>query len=101
MADVTLRDPLGRPIVLHDRTWYGHIVKAHPEMAPNRALTEQTVKLPESIRKSLSDPDCRLYFGPGPGPGVKMMVVADTVLGLVKTAHLAKGVSGGQVEWSK
>ena len=29
------------------------------------------------------------------------MVVADVVRGIVKTAHLAKKVNGGAVEWSK
>lgn len=32
MPDAELTDPLGRRIRLHDRTWYGHILKAHPEM---------------------------------------------------------------------
>jgi hypothetical protein len=30
-----------------------------------------------------------------------MMVVVDVVLGLVKTAHFARRVSGGALEWSK
>ena len=46
-----------------------------------------------------SDPDGRLYFGPGPREGVIMMVVVDLALGLVKTAHLASKVSGGDLEW--
>ena len=36
MADVTLVDPLGRHVTLHDFTWYGHILKRHPEMRPLR-----------------------------------------------------------------
>ncbi|MGQ9652188.1 MAG: hypothetical protein ACUVXJ_18990 [Phycisphaerae bacterium] len=32
MADVELTDPLGRTIVLHDRTCCGHIVGVHPEI---------------------------------------------------------------------
>ena len=47
MADTTLTDPLGRDIVLHDRTWYGHIVKGHPDMSGHY------------------DENCRIYFGPG------------------------------------
>jgi len=35
MGDVVLTDPLGRTIILHDRTWHGHILKAHPEMNSN------------------------------------------------------------------
>jgi hypothetical protein len=101
MPDVHLTDPLGRTIVLYDRTWYGHIVKAHPEMAAARPLIEQTVRSPDQIRHSQSDPNCRIYYGPGPRPGIIIMVVADIVLGIVKTAHLAKQVSGGSQEWSK
>ena len=41
MPDTTLKDPLGRTIVLHDRTWRGHVVRGHPEMEPLRALAEE------------------------------------------------------------
>ena len=101
MADTLLADPLRRVVFLHDHTWFGHIVKAHPEMATNRALAEMTVREPDEIRQSRWDENCRLYFGPGPRPGVIIMVVADVALGAVKTAHLAKRVSGGSKEWSK
>ena len=101
MADCRVRDPLGRLIVLHDRTWYGHVLMAHPEMGPHRRLAEQALRTPDEVRHSRSGPDCRIYFGPGPREGVRMMVVVDIVLGLVKTAHLAKAISGGQREWSR
>jgi hypothetical protein len=101
MSDTTLIDPLGREVVLHDRTWNGHIIKGHPEVDGHRALVEQAVRAPDEVRVSRSDPDCRLYYGPGPWPDVRIMVVADVVHGLVKTAHLAKKISGGAVEWSK
>ena len=99
MADTSLRDPLGRMVVLHERTWYGHIVRGHPEVATHRALVEAAVRQPDAIRHSRSDPECRLYFGPGPRPGVRMMVVADVAQGIVKTAHLVKKIFGGAVEW--
>lgn len=101
MADATLTDPLGRAIVLHDHTWHGHIVKFHPEVKHHRSLVEQAVHSPDQIRQSKSDPDCRLYYGPGPRAGVIMMVVAEVSLGIVKTAHLAKKATGGALEWSK
>jgi hypothetical protein len=101
MADTTLTDPLGRRIVLHDRTWEGHIAQGHPEVAAYRDLAEQAVCHPDEIRISNSDPDCRLYYGPGPYPAVTMMVVANIVVGVVKTAHLARKVTGGAQEWSK
>ena len=101
MGDNTLTDPLGRKITLLDRAWYAHIVKGHPEISEHRALVEAAVTSPREIRISRSDPDCRLYFGHGPREGVIMMVVADLPLGIVKTAHLCKRVSGGRQEWSK
>lgn len=101
MPDMQLTDPLGRKITLHERTWYGHILKAHPEMAAARSLAEQAVRSPDEIRHSNSDPDSRLYYGPGMLSEVRIMVVVDVVLGLVKTAHFAKKVSGGTQEWSK
>jgi hypothetical protein len=100
MADSKLIDPLHREITLHDRTWIAHIIKGHPELADYRQLAEQAITAPTEIRHSTSDPDCRVYYGPGPRPTVKMMVVADVSLGLVKTAHLARKITGGDLEWS-
>ena len=101
MADTKLSDPLKREIVLHDHTWHGHIVKCHPEVKDHRSLVEQAIRSPDLIRLSNSDPDCRLYYGPGPRADVIMMVVAGVALGIVKTAHLAKNATGGASEWSK
>ena len=101
MGDVSLTDPLGRVIVLHDRTWYGHILRGHPEVKEYRGLVEETVQRPDEIRHSRSSADCRLYFGLGPRPNVRILVVADIVQGVVRTAHLCDRVSGGTVEWSK
>ena len=101
MTDVRVVDPLGRAIVLHDRTWFGHILKAHPEMDGHKALAEAALAAPDEIRHSRSDPNVRIYFGPGPRSEIMMMVVADVALGLVKTAHFARRVSAGAQEWSK
>jgi hypothetical protein len=101
MADAKLTDPLGREIVLHDHTWHAHIVKYHPEVKPHRSLVEQAIGSPDEIRHSNSDADCRLYYGPGPRADVIMMLVGDVSLGIVKTAHLARKVTGGALEWSK
>ncbi len=101
MADSTIADPLGRFVTLHDRTWYGHIITGHPEVAEHRARLEAAIASPNEIRASRSDPNCRIYFAPGPRIGVRIMVVVDVVLGIVKMAHLAARLSGGPVEWSK
>ncbi len=99
MADTSLTDPLGRVVVLHDNTWFGHIIRGHPEMTRYRGLVEQTIRAPAEILVSHSDPDCRSYFGPGPR-GLLVHVVVDVVRGIVKTAHLARRITGGSVEWS-
>ena len=96
-----LVDQLGREIVLHDRTWHAHIVKGHPDVGEHRALIEQTVRSPDEIRISRSDPNCRLYYGPGARRDLRIMVVADISVGVVKTAHLARRRVGGEIEWSK
>jgi hypothetical protein len=101
MADMAITDPLGRVITLHDRTWFGHVLKGHPEVADCRRLVETAIERPLEIRRSRTDEDCRLYFGQGPRPGVMMLVVADVVRCFVKTAHLCDRVSGGAVEWSR
>ena len=94
-----ITDPLGRRIELHDWTWWGHIVKGHPEMRQLRAQVEQTIASPVAIHFSSSDPDCRLYYGPSPASGLMICVVADVAAGLVKTAYLAKSVKPGGQEW--
>ena len=100
MADTTMTDPLGREIVLHDRTWYGHVVKGHPEVARYRDLVVAAVTGPAEVRHSTSDADCRVYSGRGPRPSVMMAVVADVVAGIVRTVYLTKKPSAGVLEWS-
>src|SRR5947209_4154036 len=100
MPDVSLTDPLGRCLVLHDSTWYGHILKGHPEMTRARSLVERAIRAPVEVRISNSDPNCRLYYGQGPRSGLLVVVVAEIALGVVKTAHFAKKITGGSVEWS-
>jgi len=100
MADSVLVDPLGRQIVLHDRTWYGHVLKVHPDVGVCRKLAEDAVSRPSQIQHSTSGSDCRIYYGVGPGQGLMIAVVADVVAGVVKTVHLARKVSGGGAEWS-
>ena len=99
MADRALIDPLGRDITLSDRTWYGHIVKGHPEVAAHRDLVEGAVESPGEIRVSQADARCRLYFGGGPRPRLEICVVADVVAGVVKTAYFSRRRSGGAIEW--
>ena len=100
MADTELTDSLGRRIVVHDRTWWGHILKGHPEMRKLRPEAEQAIREPLAIWTNRASPDCRLYFGKGPREGIMVVAVADVVLGRMKTAHLASKITGGREEWS-
>ena len=100
MADSKLQDPLGRVITLHDHTWYGHIIKGHPEMRPHRQIVEDSIRSPQEIRVSAADADCRLYYGAGSRPGILIVTVVDIVRTLVRTAYLAKKMKGA-VEWSR
>ena len=100
MSDSKLQDPLGRLITLHDHTWYGHIIKGHPEVRAHRRLAEDSIKSPQEIRVSPADPDCRIYYGAGPRAGILMVTVVDLALSLVRTAYLAKKAKGA-VEWSR
>ncbi|MFN0011456.1 MAG: hypothetical protein ACKVS8_07410 [Phycisphaerales bacterium] len=94
-----LKDPLGRLVVLHDATWYGRILKGHPNLAPHRALVEQTVRTPAAVHPSVSDPDCRLYYGPAPIADRMMCVVANVREGFVMTAYFCKRLKPGASEW--
>lgn len=102
MADTNITDPLGNTLVLHDTTWYGHIVRFgnHPELARYRADVERAVAQPTCIHVSAQDPDCRLYFGPVSGrPGLHVKVVGDVAQGIVKTAHFVRTLPGGAPLW--
>jgi hypothetical protein len=102
MPDIEILDPLGRRITLHDRTWFGHILAGHPDMAEHRDRAAEAIRNPAEIRVSRADKDCRLYYAAGPRPGRMIVVVADVELGLVKTAHIAAppGPGKGEIEWS-
>jgi len=99
VADETVKDPLGRSITLHNHTWYGHIIRHHPDLRLHRALVVATITQPLEIRFHPDDADSRFYFGAGPRRGIMMLVVVDVVQGLVKTAHLIKTTKGA-LEWS-
>ena len=88
-------------IAFHEGTWYGHILKGHPEMRDTRRLVEEAIEVPSEIRFSRSDPDCRLYFRLSSRGNLYIMVVVDVTDRFVKTAHWARKISGGRVEWSK
>ena len=98
MADSVLTDYRGRRIVLSDATWYGHIVKGHPDLAGKRTLAERTLATSTSVFMSSSDPSCRLYYGPKQPDGLMICVVADIVNGFVKTAYFSTRIKPGAAE---
>lgn len=100
VPDTSLTDPLGRTIVLHNHTWFGHIIRNHADMRPYRRLTEAAVTNPIDIRFHPTDANTRLYFGDGPRPGMMVLVAADVVRGFVKTSHLTRQLKGAP-EWSR
>lgn len=99
MADLTQIDPLGRRITLFDDAWFGHIIKGHPDVKAYRQVVELTLSRPEQICFSTSDPDCRIYYGPGRGK-LMIAVVVDVVRGFVKTAYFTRKPKG-TIEWSR
>lgn len=84
MPDSTIEDPLGRSIQLTNATWFGHIVKGHPDMALQRLRVEHTVRQPMEIQISTYDNDCRVYYSEPNKGGRMIVVVADVVAGIVK-----------------
>lgn len=89
MAETELTDPLGRRIVLHNFTWFGPIVKGHPEMRNERRRAQEAVQSPAQIRFSASDPDCGIYYDEPDTAGIRIAVIADVRGGFVKTAYPA------------
>jgi|SRR5437660_2863994 len=99
MPDSTIEDPLGREIRLTNATWFGHIVKGHPDMALLRLRVEHTVRQPKEIQVSTYDDDCRVYYSEPNKAGRIIVVVADVVTGIVKTAYAAVKKKKETIEW--
>ncbi len=100
MADSRLIDPLGRHMTLHDRTWFGHVIKFHPELVEYRDEVEQSIIQPDDIVFSTSDSACRMYHRQSVRRGRIIVTVVDLEGGFVKTAHFVKTARKGRVEWS-
>ncbi len=94
-----LKDPLGRTLVLAERTRFGHILRAHPELMEEREFVESAVVDPREIRISRRSSDVSLYHGSCSHIDLWMRVLADVELGVVKTAHYVRQLEGGQIEW--
>ena len=55
-----VRDNEGREIRLTEERW--RHISEHPEMALMREAAEETLRQPEIVVQSLSDPEVRLYY---------------------------------------
>jgi len=99
MRDSTIEDPLRRTIRLTNATWFGHILKGHPDLSLQRLTVEHTVRRPMEIQVSTYDADCRVYYSRPNKAGRMIVVVADVVQGIVKTAYAAIKKKKGTVEW--
>jgi hypothetical protein len=97
-----LTDYEGRAVRLTDER-LAHILE-HPEMRGMEARIEETVRSPEKVLESLSDPQARLYyrFYVGTRVGDKHLCVVVKVAdndAFVLTAYLVTKPSGGRQLW--
>jgi hypothetical protein len=58
------------------------------------------IRNPAEIRTSASSGNCRVYYSAPGRAGIMIAVVADVVLGVVKTAYRTKKMKGA-IEWSR
>ena len=98
MPDALMIDPLGRAVTLHDHTWFGHILKGHPDMRTLRTEVEAAIQTPLRICFSSSDPGCRIYYGSTWNSSIMVAVIGDVVGGFVRTAYRTAKIKGA-VEW--
>jgi len=99
-----LNDHEGRAIRLTDER-LAHILE-HPEMRGMEGRIEETVRRPEKVLESLSDPQARLYYRlyVGTQVGDKHLCVAVKVAdndAFVLTAYLVRQPAGGRQLWPK
>jgi hypothetical protein len=86
-------------VQFQSKVWFGHIIEAHPDMKPYRHLVEQALASPVEVRRSGSKPDHSLYYMPMPGRDLFMQVVVRQTDWTVRSAHLAKAITGGERLW--
>lgn len=99
-----LSDYEGRSIRFTEERW-SHIAQ-HPEMTGMRGAVEETLRDPEAVVESLSDPSARLYYryyqrtmvG---GKYLCTVVKLTSVDAFVITSYLTDRVKGGKVLWPK
>jgi hypothetical protein len=101
---VVLTDYEGRTIRLSDERWR-HIAE-HPEMAGLQKAVEETLREPEAVIQSASDPLARLYyrFYHRTTVGGKHLCVVVRVRqedAFVVTAYLTDRLKRGTVLWPK
>jgi hypothetical protein len=97
-----INDYQGRAIRLTEERW-GH-VSEHPEMAGMRQAVEETLRAPEVVVESMSDPTARLYYrfyhrtlvG---GKHLCVVVKFAAEEAFVVTAYLTDRVKKGRVLW--
>ena len=99
-----LNDHEGRAIRLTDER-LAHILE-HPEMQGMEGRIEETVRRPEKVFESLSDPQARLYYRLylGTQVGDKHLCVAVKVAdndAFMLTAYLVRQPAGGKQLWPK
>lgn len=101
---VVFNDYEARAIRLTDERWK-HIAE-HPEMAGMRMAIEETLKAPDTVAQSASDPEARLYYrfyhrtmvG---GKYACVVVKLSANDAFVVTAYLTERVKRGTVLWPK
>ncbi len=81
-----------------------HILE-HPEMNGMQSALEQTLAEPESVIRSLSDPEARLYYKTYTDTpvGEKLLCVVVKVFdqdAFVLTAYLTDRIKRGEILWS-
>ena len=101
---VVFTDYEGRAVRLTDERW-GHI-EGHPEMAGMREAVAETLRKPEAVIESPSDPLVRLYFRfyHRTMVGGKHLCVVVKILtddAFVVTAYLTDRVNKGNLLWPK
>ena len=97
-----LRDNEGRQIRLTEERWR-HIAE-HPEMTGMRAALEETLRTPEVVVQSLSEPGARLYYRFYQRTMVGGKYLCAAVIfqrddAFIVTAYLTDRVKKGEILW--
>ncbi|MCK4641036.1 MAG: hypothetical protein KAU06_06845 [Candidatus Marinimicrobia bacterium] len=97
-------DPEGRNVTLHRHTFYGHILKNHPQPYIKQESIQSTIENPKHIKESETVENSLIYVSSTTDSkdfNVTTKFDSDLKSGYVTSAYVSKKPKKGSIIWPK